>query len=119
MIYFFDSLVETLRSHCNNVKHRIWICTPFIGGIKDVLRIIGGSWKRNDIDFRVITDIETGFIRQDTFNEFINNHPNSIRSLKVYMPRFISLMIGVWSLQPISQEQLSAKDMRLEQMTLI
>lgn len=82
MIYSYDSLVETLRSHCNNVKHRIWICTPFIGGIKDVLRIIGGSWKRNDIDFRVITDIETGFIRQDTFDEFIENHPNSIRSLK-------------------------------------
>lgn len=82
MIYSFDSLVETLRSHCNNVKHRIWICSPFIGCIKDVLRIIGGSWKRNDIDFRVITDIETGFIRQDTFDDFIKNHPNSIRTLK-------------------------------------
>lgn len=82
MIYSFDSLVETLRSHCNNVKHRIWICTPFIGGIKDVLRIIGGSWKRKDIDFRVITDIETGFVGQDTFDDFIENHPNSIRTLK-------------------------------------
>lgn len=82
MIYSYDSLAEILRSHCNSVKHRIWICSPFIGGIKDVLRIIGGSWKRNDIDFRVITDIETGFIQKDTFDEFIENHPNSIRSLK-------------------------------------
>lgn len=82
MIYCYDSLAKILRSHCNSVKHRIWICTPFIGGRKDVLRIIGGSWKRNDIDFRVITDIETGFIRQDTFDEFIESHPNSIKSLK-------------------------------------
>lgn len=47
-----------------------------------MLRIIGGSWKRSDIDFRVITDIETGFIRKDTFDEFISNHPDSIKSLK-------------------------------------
>lgn len=53
-----------------------------IGNKKDMLRIIGGSWKRRDIDFRVITDIETGFIQQDSFNEFINNQPNSIKSLK-------------------------------------
>ena len=82
MIYDYDSLAKTLRSHCDSVKHRIWICTPFIGGIKDILRIIGGSWKRSDIDFRIITDIETGFIRQDTFDEFIENHPKSIRSIK-------------------------------------
>lgn len=82
MIYYYDSLAKILRSHCDSVKHRIWICTPFIGSIKDILRIIGGSWKRGDIDFRVITDIETGFIRQDTFDEFIENHPNSIRTLK-------------------------------------
>lgn len=82
MIYSYDLLATTLRLHCDNAKHRIWICTPFIGGINDVLRIIGGSWKRSDIDFRVITDIETGFIRQDTFDDFIENHPNSIRTLK-------------------------------------
>ncbi len=82
MIYSYSSLAETLRKHCDGVKHRIWICTPFIGHRKDILRIIGGTWKKSDIDFRVITDMETGFIRQDTFDEFINNHPNSIRSLK-------------------------------------
>ncbi len=82
MIYSFSSLAKTLRAHCDNAKHRIWICTPFIGSKKDVLRIIGGAWTRCDIDFRVITDIETGFIREDSFNEFINNHPDSIKSLK-------------------------------------
>lgn len=82
MIYTVSSLAKILRTHCDNAKYRVWICTPFIGSIKDVLRIIGGSWKRCDIDFRVITDIETGFIKQDTFNEFTNNHPNSIKSLK-------------------------------------
>lgn len=82
MIYSYDIPAKTFRSYCDSVKDRIWICTPFIGGIKDVLRIIGSSWKRNDIDFRVITDIETGFMRQDTFDVFIKNHPNSIRTLK-------------------------------------
>ena len=38
--------------------------------------------EENDIDLRVITDIETGFIRHDTFDDFIENHPNSIRTLK-------------------------------------
>ena len=82
MIYTFSLLAKTLRTHCDNAKHRIWICTPFIGGRKDVLRIIGWSWKKSDIDFRIITDIETGFIRQDIFNEFVRNQPDSIRSLK-------------------------------------
>lgn len=82
MIYTQSTLVTTLRKHCDCVKRRIWICTPFIGNIKDVLRIIGGTWKRSNIDFRVITDIETGFIRQDSFDEFICNHPNTIKSLK-------------------------------------
>ncbi len=82
MIYSFKNLANTLREHCDSAKNRIWICSPFIGSEKDILRIIGGSWKKNEIDFRVITDIETGFIRHDTYNEFINNHPNSIRSLK-------------------------------------
>lgn len=82
MIYSISSLAVTLRAHCDDAKHRIWICAPFIGGKKDMLRIIGGSWKRSDIDFRVITDIETGFIRKDTFDEFISNHPDSIKSLK-------------------------------------
>lgn len=82
MIYTVSSLAKTLRAHCDNAKYRIWICAPFIGSKKDMLCIIGGSWKRRDIDFRIIVDIETGFIQQDSFNEFINNHPNSIKSLK-------------------------------------
>lgn len=82
MIYSYSSLASTLRAHCDNAEHRIWICSPFIGGEKDILRIIGGSWRRSDIDFKVITDIETGFIRQDTFDEFNSNHPRSIKSLK-------------------------------------
>lgn len=82
MIYTQSGLVTVLRRHCDAAKRRIWICTPFIGTQKDILRIIGGAWKKYSIDFRVITDIETGFIRQDTFDEFTSNHPDSIKSLK-------------------------------------
>ena len=82
MIYTQSGLVTVLRRHCDAAKRRIWICTPFIGTQKDILRIIGGAWKKYSIDFRVITDIENGFIRQDTFDEFTSNHPDSIKSLK-------------------------------------
>jgi len=82
MIYSVTSLVETLREQCDKAQHRIWISSPFIGGLKDVCRVLGGAWKRSDIDFKVITDIETGFIRQDTYNEIVRCHPDSIKSLK-------------------------------------
>lgn len=74
-----DKLVNELRNRCDNAKKRIWICTPFIGGLKDVLRIIGGQWLKSSIDFRVITDIDNGFILNDTFVEFSNS--GEVRSL--------------------------------------
>lgn len=82
MIYSVDNLANSLRSHCDGVKHRVWISAPFIGELKDVLRIIGSAWKRSDIDFKVITDIETGFIRKNTYNEFVHSHHDCIKSLK-------------------------------------
>ena len=65
--------IDILRDKCENVQKRIWIASPYIGSLKDVQRIIGGKWLLPSIDCRILTDIDNGFIRQDTFDEFINN----------------------------------------------
>lgn len=85
-----QSLVDTLREHCDQAKERIWIASPYIGTFKDVQKIIGVNWMRSHIDFRVLTDIESGFIRHDTYTEFIASPHTEIRSLfnlhaKIYL----------------------------------
>lgn len=73
MILSGQQLVDTLREKCENVQNRIWITSPYIGSLKDIYTIIGGKWMLPSIDCRILTDIDSGFIRQDTFNEFIKN----------------------------------------------
>lgn len=65
--------IDVLRDKCENVTNRIWIASPYIGGLKDVQKIIGGKWQFPSIDCRILTDIDSGFIRNDTFDEFMNN----------------------------------------------
>ena len=85
-----QSLVDTLREHCDQAKERIWIASPYIGTFKDVQKIIGGNWMRSHIDFRVLTDVESGFIRRDTYAQFKESPNTEIRSLlslhaKIYL----------------------------------
>ena len=85
-----QSLVDTLREHCDQAKERIWIASPYIGSFKDVQKIIGGNWKHRHIDFRVLTDVDSGFIRHDTYTGFMANPDTEIRSLlnlhaKIYL----------------------------------
>ena len=85
-----QSLVDTLREHCDQATKRIWIASPYIGTFKDVQKIIGGNWMRSHIDFRVLTDVESGFIRHDTYTGFIASPHTEIRSLfnlhaKIYL----------------------------------
>ena len=85
-----QSLVDTLREHCDQATKRIWIASPYIGSFKDVQKIIGDNWMRSDIDFRVLTDVESGFIRHDTYTGFMASLNTEIRSLfnlhaKIYL----------------------------------
>ncbi len=85
-----QNLVDTLREQCEQAKERIWIASPYIGNFKDVQKIIGGNWMRSRIDFRVLTDVESGFIRHDTYTGFMANPDAEIRSLfnlhaKIYL----------------------------------
>lgn len=72
--------IDVLRNHCENARKRIWIASPYIGGLKDVQKIIGGKWLLPSIDCRILTDVYSGFIRKDTFDEFISNQME-VRSL--------------------------------------
>ena len=85
-----QNLVNALREHCDQAKKRIWIASPYIGNFKDVQKIIGGNWMRSHIDFRVLTDVESGFIRRDTYAQFKESPNTEIRSLlslhaKIYL----------------------------------
>ncbi len=71
MILFEQAQVDTLRKKCDNAQKRIWIASPFIGGLKDIQKIIGGKWRRPSVDCRILTDIDAGFIRKDAFDEFV------------------------------------------------
>ena len=72
--------IYILRDKCDNACKRIWIASPYIGSLKDIQRIIGGKWLLPSIDCRILTDIDSGFVRQDTFDEFLNNKVE-VRSL--------------------------------------
>ena len=73
--------IDVLRMKCEHAQHRIWIASPYIGALKDVLKIIGGKWLLPSIDCKILTDVDFGFIRQDTFDEFIS-YQIKIRSLE-------------------------------------
>ena len=72
--------IDVLRNHCENAQKRIWIASPYIGSLKDIQKIIGGKWLLPSVDCRILTDIYSGFIRKDTFDEFVNNQ-TEVRSL--------------------------------------
>lgn len=85
-----QNLVNALREHCDQAKKRIWIASPYIGNFKDVQKIIGGNWMPSHVDFRVLTDVESGFIRRDTYAQFKGSPNTEIRSLlslhaKIYL----------------------------------
>lgn len=80
MILYEQIQVDELRARCDKAQYRIWIASPFIGSLKDVQKILGGRWMLPSVDCKVLTDVENGFIRKDTFDEFISKKV-SIRSL--------------------------------------
>lgn len=81
--------IDVIRNKCDNAKRRIWIASPYIGKLKDVQKIIGGKWLLPSVDCRILTDVDFGFIRKDTFDEFIGNQVKikSLNSLhaKIYL----------------------------------
>ena len=90
MIFTDQQLIDTLHEHCNKAKYRIWIASPFIGYSKEFLQILGGNWMRANIDFRILTDIDAGFIRKDTFDLIQQSANSEIKTLlslhaKVYI----------------------------------
>lgn len=63
-------MVNTLREHCDSAQKRIWIASPFIGHLKDIERILGIKWKNKGLDCKILTDVDSGFILDETFSAF-------------------------------------------------
>lgn len=72
MVQYGERMVQTLRDHCDSAQKRIWITSPFIGHLNDIERILGIKWKSKRLDCRILTDVDTGFIMDDTFSAFKN-----------------------------------------------
>lgn len=82
MILHEKQIGKALLSAMNSAKKRIWIAVPFIGTLNGIERIIGNTWQVNpNIDFKILTDIDFGFIKLDTYNAF-KLATDNIRSLK-------------------------------------
>jgi Phosphatidylserine/phosphatidylglycerophosphate/cardiolipin synthases and related enzymes len=84
VIYSGQSLVNCLNDKMIHARYRIWVASPYIGSFKEVQQIIGGKWMRSCIDFRLLTDINAGFIREDTFEAFKDSPKTEIRSLESF-----------------------------------
>lgn len=80
MILHTQSLYDTLHDKCNKAKKRIWVASPFIGYSEHVSLIIGDKWKEANLDCRILTDIQAGFIKHDAFKAFIE-HNVPVKSL--------------------------------------
>lgn len=80
MVLFEQKQIDVLRDKCEHAVRRIWIASPFIGSLKDIQKIIGGKWMLPSVNCKILTDIEAGFIRKDTFDEF-QKYQVEIRSL--------------------------------------
>ena len=81
MVLYEQRLVDELRLKCESAQKRIWVASPYIGSLKDVQKVLGGRWMLPSIDCRILTDIDNGFIREDTFKEF-KCHDVEIRTLE-------------------------------------
>ncbi len=80
MVLFEQAQIDTLREKCDHAVKRIWVASPFIGGLKDIQKIIGGKWMLPSVDCKILTDIDAGFIRNDAFEEF-KKYQAEIRTL--------------------------------------
>ena len=69
-----QNLVDTLRELCDELEHRLWIASPYIGGLNSVCRILGAKWlKESKVSIRLITDTqELSKLSKETINGFEN-----------------------------------------------
>ncbi len=81
VIYTGQSLVDCLNEKMAHAKQRIWIASPYVGSLKEVQQILGGKWMRSSIEFKLLSDVDAGFIRKDTFDALTTSPNTEIRTL--------------------------------------
>ena len=52
-IYYGNELASEIRKNADKLVKRIWVCVPFIGGLKSVSSIIGKEWIDNPDQYRL------------------------------------------------------------------
>ena len=85
-----QNLIDTLRKLCDNVDHRLWVASPYIGSLNSVKKILGGKWlKESKVSVRLITDVqELTKLSKETICTFENRGMvKSLRGLhaKIYI----------------------------------
>lgn len=69
---FGNELLKEFIELFSSVKKRIWICSPYVGGVKFISEVSQGKMFDKDIDTRFITDIkELSLLNFDFFNEIV------------------------------------------------
>ena len=80
-ILYGEDLVNELRSNSDNIKERLWIAVPYIGGLKSVRKIIGKNWIGNsNLSVRLLTDTNE-FTRFNSETIQLFNDTGTIRHL--------------------------------------
>jgi len=81
-ILYEQLLVNELRKLMDASKERIWIASPYIGGICAISRILGNSWRTSPkISIRLLTDLdECSQISFETLETFYKS--GSIQTLR-------------------------------------
>jgi hypothetical protein len=67
-----QQLCLKLRELCNDVRRRLWIASPYIGGWNSVRRILGRNWFDDaEVSVRLLTDAgNASYVSQDTVKHF-------------------------------------------------
>jgi len=49
-------IAKKIQNACNNINKRLWICSPFIGRLNSIEKILGSIMLKTNIDIKLITD---------------------------------------------------------------
>ena len=74
-----QALVNALRKLSDNVKERLWIAVPYIGGKVSIDKILGNNWHDDSIEVKLLTDINSLGIDSETLNLFLRK--GNVKSL--------------------------------------
>ena len=77
-----NELLNEFNRMCKSAKHRFWVVSPFLGTFKELQEIIGNILLKDNIDIKLITDIEnSGGISKGSLLRFL--HLGQVKTLSM------------------------------------